>query len=468
MNWRRARGLAAACLCVLVLRFLGGNATSGFAGSVSNKTDTHAAGTGFLKSVADAVTQCDTKPAATPIPTTSVFACTGNTFPVALTATGNVTAAHTLSNSGTYTPASATYSAAACGPVQITDAITATDPMLVRGTVTFAQSPGPLTGSAGLGTDGATGFAADIVNATGLQTFSLGVWFKTTASTGTLIGYSNSPNMNSLSHWDRHLYLTATGKLVIGMRPNGSVQTVTSAASVNDGVWHLAIATLATPTPSGQPTLTLYLDGTSVGSLLEPSSSGVGAETGSGYWHVGAGNSDSGWSGNGKYFNGVLADAFVTPVALSAAQITTLRNSATQTAWLANVAALKATHSWPLGDTGLTTYAGTVPNLSVSPCTMVNVSVGAAAFCVYPNNLGASCPAQSSTNTLQTLTSAPALSFVASGPTTPQTLTTTLARGPTFDTTWAVGLHLLQAVTIIERVGGFTNTLTWASNSVTL
>lgn len=455
------------CCGLLVVWVLGGSATSGFTGSVVNQADTHATGTVFIKSVAGAVTQCDARPASNPIPVTAAFACTGNTFPVTLGSSGTTTFAHTLADSGTVSAKTATYSAAACGPVQLANTRTIGDPMLVHGTVSFAQSAGPLTGSGALGTDGVSGFGGDVINATGPQTFSIGVWFKTSASTGTVLGYSSSPNMNSLSHWDRHLYLTATGKLVFGVYP-GSTQTVTSTASVNDGAWHFVVGTVATPLPSGQPLMTLYIDGTSVGSLLEPTSSGVGAEVGSGYWHVGFGNSDSGWSGNGKYFNGLIADAFVAPVALTAAQVTNLRNSATQTSWLTNVAATGATHSWPLNDTGLTTFTGTVPNLTASPCTMVNTTIGGPAYCVYPNITTGACPATSTSYTLQTLTAATPLGFVASSPTTAQTLTTTLARGATFDATWAVGLHLLQPVTIIEQVNGFSNTLTWSSNAVIL
>ena len=138
---------------LLLVRVLGGSATSGFTGSVFNQADTHATGTEFLKSVAGAVTQCDAKPASNPVPATAAFACTGNTFPATLASSGTTTFAHTLTNSGTISPKSATYSASACGPVQLANTLTTVDPMLVHGTVSFAQSAGPLTGSTALSTD---------------------------------------------------------------------------------------------------------------------------------------------------------------------------------------------------------------------------------------------------------------------------------------------------------------------------
>ena len=99
---------------------------------------------------------------------------------------------------------------------------------------------------------------------------------------------------------------------------------------------------------------------------------------------------------------------------------------------------------------------------------LVNTTIGGPAYCVYPNSTTAACPATSTSYTLQTLATTAPSGFVVSGPTTPQTLTTTLARGVSFDATWAVGLHLLQPVTIIEQVNGFSNTLTWSSNAVIL
>ena len=49
-----------------------------------------------------------------------------------------------------------------------------------------------------------------------------------------------------------------------------------------------------------------------------------------------------------------------------------------------------------------------------------------------------------------------------------QTLTTTLARNTNYNTSFAVGLHLLVPLTVTETVGGFGYTLTWADSHVVI
>ena len=74
-------------------------------------------------------------------------------------------------------------------------------PLLPRWSTSFAVS-GPLSGGSALGLDGSTGYAESTVGenggSTGLQTFSMGVWFKSSVTSagngrGSLLGVRECP-----------------------------------------------------------------------------------------------------------------------------------------------------------------------------------------------------------------------------------------------------------------------------------
>lgn len=166
----------------------------------------------------------------------------------------------------------------------------------------------------GVTLDGTIGMVSTPGPIAGPQEYTQEIWFKTTSSLGgSLIGFGNTQVLASTSY-DRQLYLTTAGKLVAGAAPGGTVQTVTSAGSYNDGAWHLADVTLSS---AG---LTLYVDGGRVAG-----DSGItAAQNYSGYWRFG--NSTlTGWPGApllGTHIAGTLHGAAIYPTALSTAQVT--------------------------------------------------------------------------------------------------------------------------------------------------
>lgn len=108
--------------------------------------------------------------------------------------------------------------------------------------------------------------------------FTLEAWFRTTSATGgKIVGRGNRIDRNS-SKVDRHLYLTNSGEVVFGVKPNATRQVVSSAAGLNDGEWHHAAATLS---PAG---MRLYVDGALAGERGDVS---VGEHLALGYWRVG-------------------------------------------------------------------------------------------------------------------------------------------------------------------------------------
>ncbi len=143
--------------------------------------------------------------------------------------------------------------------------------------------------------------------------FSLEFWIRTTSTTGgKIIGYGSSASGDSGSY-DRHVYMTNNGQLTFGVYPGG-VQTVSSAASYNDGNWHYVVAS------EGSNGIALYVDGKRVGL----NSSVTGAQSYAGYWRVG-GDNLNGWPNqpSNEDFTGDIDDVSIYPSALSLVQIDT-------------------------------------------------------------------------------------------------------------------------------------------------
>ncbi|MGY1844495.1 LamG-like jellyroll fold domain-containing protein [Modestobacter sp. SYSU DS0875] len=132
------------------------------------------------------------------------------------------------------------------------------------------------------------------------QTFTVQLWFRTTTGQGgKLVGFGNGTNGDQSSAYDRHVYMTNTGRLVFGVY-NGTIATVTSPRPYNDGAWHLMTATLS---PGNG--MRLYVDGELVGART-----GVSAENFTGYWRIGFDNINT-WpdAPTSYWFTGSLAHA---------------------------------------------------------------------------------------------------------------------------------------------------------------
>ncbi|MCZ2403438.1 hypothetical protein IV498_09645 [Paenarthrobacter sp. Z7-10] len=77
---------------------------------------------------------------------------------------------------------------------------------------------------------------------------TLEIWFKTTVAGGKLIDFDNTQTGLSASY-DRHLYMTDTGRIVFGVYP-GAAKTIAGPLAYNDGAWQSSIC--------GSDTLTLF------------------------------------------------------------------------------------------------------------------------------------------------------------------------------------------------------------------
>ena len=173
------------------------------------------------------------------------------------------------------------------------------------GGVTLGQ-PGAISGDPDTAAtfDGSTGYVWLGLNSS-LQpnSLSLEAWFKTSTSAGMTILRSRWYGYN--------LGLNGSGQLTANVcgTPSYNCYFVTGSASVADGKWHHAVVT------KDGSTVTLYLDGASVGSTPMTEAT----------YYTNYGGIAIGRDGDysGSYFNGSLDEVAVYPAALSAARVST-------------------------------------------------------------------------------------------------------------------------------------------------
>ena len=184
---------------------------------------------------------------------------------------------------------------------------------------TRAGQAGALVGSADTSAsfDGVSSFLRTEVSTPAPSVYSIETWFKTTSTTGgKLVGYGNRAMMNAganvplSSNFDRQVYLTNDGKAVFGVN-SGGLQTIASAAGLNDGQWHQVVATQG---PAG---MALFVDGLRVGKNAV-----TGAQAYSGFWRIG-GDNLAGWPlrPTSNYFSGNIDETAIYDKPLTSAQV---------------------------------------------------------------------------------------------------------------------------------------------------
>jgi PKD repeat protein len=147
------------------------------------------------------------------------------------------------------------------------------------------------------------------------QIFTIEAWFRTSSgSGGKIIGFGNGSTTLS-STYDRQLYLTNSGQVIFGVH-NGAVQTITSAAGLNNNQWHHVAGTM------GASGMALYVDGAPVGTLP-----GVTTATPYNAFIRVGGDQLNGWPSRptSNALAGAIDEVAVYPTALSAAKIATHR-----------------------------------------------------------------------------------------------------------------------------------------------
>ncbi|MGU3646435.1 DNRLRE domain-containing protein [Microbacterium sp. C23T] len=148
-------------------------------------------------------------------------------------------------------------------------------------------------------------------------TYSVETWIKTTTTRGgKIIGFgSGRPRTDTgatvlSGSYDRHLYMTNTGRVLFGAY-TGSTVTLTSPGALNDGSWHHIVGT------QGSGGMALYVDGVRVAQ-----NTNTVAQAYWGVWHVGGDNLSS-WPNRptSNFFSGLIDEAAVYSTALSAGAV---------------------------------------------------------------------------------------------------------------------------------------------------
>jgi hypothetical protein len=153
------------------------------------------------------------------------------------------------------------------------------------------------------------------------QTFTLSLWFRTTATQGgKLIGFGAQPGLVDTSR-DRHVWMDDTGQVHFGIYPNQGPNTprrvlLDAPGRWNDGRWHHMAATLS---PAGA---VLYMDGRKVDEDTTARSAQVYASN-TGYWRVGYDFDLYDWpfKPTSLYWSGDLDEVRVCHKAMSASRI---------------------------------------------------------------------------------------------------------------------------------------------------
>jgi hypothetical protein len=456
--------LAAATLWVL-----SGASLGSLGATITNSADKAGTASTLLTATDVASASVDCTSATAPIEAREAFGCTRSVLPGTVASSGTVAQSVSLSTSGTVAPTAATLTAISCGPVELANAAAGSDPMLVRGGVTYDQA-GPLTGGGSLGLDGSSALGADVIgvdSATLLgSSFTEGIWFKTApgySAGGALLGFGSQPSsLGTEANADRIVSMTTAGKLNFLLDGSlGVTSDTTTPLAYNNGAWHLVVVTVSTVVFTA---VTVYVDGSQVAT-----STGLTLASGyTGYWHAGWSPVSSG----SAYLAGYLSDAFVVDgTSLSSAQVSALAGAGTQATWAGDLSTDGASDSWPLDDSGTSTFAGPYPVIgATSPCTMVSVADGASSFCAFsPNSLTTACATPTgSSPSLAAWASAGALAFPPTSLSTPTTLTLTVVRGSTYNAGYLPGLHLYVPVSLTEKLAAAPTwgaTLTWTSSS---
>lgn len=360
--------IAAAAVALLTAWLATGTTRSGWTVStLANDTDTAMTGA-VAMSVGYQSATCAAGPRV------SSVTCSGSLAPGS---SPPASASSTISNTGNLASSklTETLSAASCAPARLDNAKTAADPMLPRYLPSFQQAdPWGSTSAISLGSGS---YAADVAStSTGSSlgtSFSLGLWFRVPSGYsggGGLLSLAASPASSSSAASSPAVWMDGSGKIRYYLA--GTLGTSTagvSAAAYNDGQWHLAVLSVGLVTVLATPTL--YVDGNSAVGL------GLAALTsGSGYWHVGWADFTSISNAPGTAsLGGSLSGAFVSGSSMTSGTVASLAGSTSASDYQTKVLALSGTtHLWMLGDSGASTYSGTLPPSMTSPCGQVEVT----------------------------------------------------------------------------------------------
>ncbi len=184
---------------------------------------------------------------------------------------------------------------------------------------TYTKAKLGTTGAFGPGDDGAVTLAGDgsvelpygVMG--GTPAMSAELWFRTGKPGGVLLGLQDAELGKTPTDWNPSLLVDSDGKLRGQLWHGGAGKPIVSGTAVTDNQWHHVVIT------GGASSQSLYLDGTKVGALNEPSKPETMAHT-----YLGGGFASEGWDGQKpgtRYFTGDLDEAAFYPKELTEEQV---------------------------------------------------------------------------------------------------------------------------------------------------
>lgn len=182
----------------------------------------------------------------------------------------------------------------------------------LRNSPAYRQTPAAVAGpSTAIGFNGTDEYAYSNRSRSGVATYSVETWIKTTTTRGGKIIGFGSNTMELSGKYDKHVYMLNNGRLTFGTSNNGG-QTVSTTGAYNDGAWHHVVAT------QGPDGMVLYVDGQR--RAWNPLYTKNANYTG--YWRVGGDNLAS-WPNrpSSNYFAGQIDETAVYPTVLSGSQV---------------------------------------------------------------------------------------------------------------------------------------------------
>ena len=139
----------------------------------------------------------------------------------------------------------------------------------------------PVSGGTGTAVtlNGSSATIGSAASVTSPSSYTMSAWFSTTTTRGgKILGLGSATSGNSTT-FDRNVYMGNAGRLNFSVNP-GTLTTIQSAASYNDGNWHHVVAT-----QSRTDGMRLFVDGVQVGS--NPMAT---AKAMTGFWRIGGDN----------------------------------------------------------------------------------------------------------------------------------------------------------------------------------
>jgi hypothetical protein len=163
--------------------------------------------------------------------------------------------------------------------------------------------------------DGTNGFVSTSLTVTNPQTFTLGLWFKSSTTRGGVLLSFGDSQTGTPANYDRHIYMDNAGALHFGVNSSGT-KVISSTNGLNNNSWHFVAGVL-----SSNAGMSLYIDG----GLMATNVAVTNAQNFNGWWRIGE-NNLANWPSlpSSYFFNGQIDEVSIFNRALASNEIASI------------------------------------------------------------------------------------------------------------------------------------------------